>query len=238
MQRRWPVLASLGVNAGLIALLALIPARNLPQSAPSVIDVTLVERDEPEPEAEPDPLAPEPEPEPEPTDPVEDASPPPPDTKSAEQTPAHDRLPATGLQSPILAPPDETADAAPLTGRQRTSPDIDLPMFDARGAQQQERTETALRGLACNRLGRERPGWCDEAAPDSLDAPQPPAFAEEPDMARQEWAAFEPPEHKEWCPDSDGVIKDVVVTDQNPYRQGAAAAVGTLATSAAATCSD
>lgn len=238
VQRRWPVLASIGINAGLIALLALIPPRHLPSDAASVIEVTLVELDEPEtpePDTEPGPVTQEPEP----PEPAEEPAPPPPQTDSTVQAPAADTPPAPGPQSPILAQPDETADAAPRTGRRSDIPEIDLPIFDAPEARQQARTENALRGLACNRLGRERPDWCDEDETDILDAPQRPAFAEQPDMAPKEWADFELPERETWCGTSDGVIRDIFVADSNPYRQGAASAVGTLATdSLTAPCPD
>ena len=223
LKRRWPVFASVGVNAGMIALIALIPQRSLTPVEPDIIDVTLVELDE----ADPAEDEPEPEPEPEPAAPAESETAPAPEREAMIEVPTPE-TPPTGLQSPITAAPDETADAAPLTGRRGDIPQLDLPVFDAPEAQQQARAESALRGLACNRLGRERPDWCDEEESDGLDAPEPPEFAEQPDMAPKEWAAFELPRREAWCGQSDGVIRDVFVEDSNPYRQGAAAGIGTL----------
>lgn len=225
----------MGVNAGLVTLLALVPARSLPVPQQTAIEVTLVEPDAPEPEPEPDPV----EPEPETADVPEDPAPALPQPEIAAVGPEAESLPEPGPQSPVTALPGETADAAPLTGRRNDIPEIDLPVFAEPEARQRAATETALRGLACNRLGRERPGWCDEAVADVIDGPEPPAFAEQPVMAPKEWAAFELPEREEWCGQSDGVIRDVFVADSNPYRQGAAGAVGTLATdSLSAPCPD
>lgn len=230
MRRGWPVLASIGVNGALVALLL-----NLPQKAPSpgsnaraIIPVTLVQQ----------PPAPPPEPAPEPEDEPEPEPEPPPQAKPTPAPPARVGTPSNddsaSIQSPIIAGPGEAIDADRMAGDETDIPELDLPIFAGR----QERAAGALRAFRCNRLGAERPVWCDEDAPDVIEAAERPGFADVPTLAPMEWAAFELPEAEEWCPQSDGVIRDAIVETRNPNLQGAAAAVGQLAVSEAATCGD
>ena len=239
LRRSWPFLASFGINGALIALLLNLPQRSLPADpdTPDIIPVTLVEQASEPPEAEetaePREREPDQEPAPEPDPPpLADPEPLRPLALPATETPTPSER--TPVQSPVIAAPGETADAGRMAGGDSELPELDLPIL----AGPQARTRNALRGLSCNRLGKERPAWCDDGDGDVLEAVAKPGFAEDPTMAPKEWAEFEIPQREEWCPQSDGVIRDVVIEDQNPYRQGAAAAVGTLARSFEGGCSE
>ena len=142
--------------------------------------------------------------------------------------------PRTAVQSPVIARPDETVEADAMTGTGASdAPAVDLPVFAPPAA----RAETALQALACARLGRERPAWCDEAADgDVIEVAAGPSFAATPQVAPKEWADLDVPVREEWCPEADGVIKDVVVENDSPFLQGAAAMAGSLASSAATSC--
>ena len=226
VKRGWPVLASIGVNGALVALLL-----SLPQKAPgpdndprAIIPVTLVDLPpRPEPEPEEEEQAPEEDPPPQaereraPTPPAPSGNPSPNDTAA--------------IQSPIIARPDEAVDADQMAGSGPGVPELDLPVF----ADREERAAGALRTFRCGRLGRDRPAWCDDT-PDAIPAPARAGFADTPDMAAKAFADFQieamDPKVKEilaeGCGPSRGVIRDAVSEDTSYQRQGAHAAVGML----------
>ena len=226
VRRSWPVLASVGVNAALIAVLFSFPTGTFQgdDGAPDFIPVELVELPPELVEAEPEPL-------PDAPAAVEAVDPVPPAPSAA---PLPQAAPRTAVQSPVIARADEAVEADAMTGTGASdAPEVDLPVFAPPAA----RAETALQALACARLGRERPAWCDETADgDVIEVAARPSFAETPQIAPKEWAALDVPVREEWCPEADGVIKDVVVENDSPFLQGAAAMAGSLASSAADSC--
>ncbi|WP_084395791.1 hypothetical protein [Henriciella aquimarina] len=234
-RRAWFLLASAGLNIPLFWILANVPRAALTPPTPreTIIPVTLVEPPAPPPAPEP----PEPPPEEPPAPEEKSAQPAPPEPAASpapEETPPppDETSPAKGLTSPVIAAPGETADAAPSAGDETAFPELDFPMPST----QEDKTVTALRAFRCNQYGKDRPDFCSDEA-DAIEAPAPPAFAEEPDMAPKEWARFalERPDPAvqriiaEGCPPQDGVIQDVFTGSSNPNLQGAAGMVGMLA---------
>ncbi|HIG23752.1 MAG TPA: hypothetical protein EYG02_00240 [Henriciella marina] len=224
--RSWPMLASIGINGALIAVLLSFPTETSEddEGAPDFIRVELVELPPELAEAEPEIIS-------EDEAPVEAGEPAPPAPGPA---PVPQAAPRTAVQSPVIARPDEAVEADAMTGTDASdAPAVDLPVFAPPAA----RAETALQALACARLGRERPAWCDEAADgDVIEVAAGPSFAGTPQIAPKEWAALDVQVREEWCPEADGVIKDVVVENDSPFLQGAAAMAGSLASSAATSC--
>lgn len=218
------MLASVGVNAALIAVLFSFSTKTFEgdEGGPDFIPVELVGLPPERAEAEP---------EPEDEAPVEAEALVPPAPSAA---PLPQAAPRTAVQSPVIARADEAVEADAMTGTGASdAPEVDLPVFAPPAA----RAETALQALACARLGRERPAWCDETADgDVIEVAARPSFAETPQIAPKEWAALDVPVREEWCPEADGVIKDVVVENDSPFLQGAAAMAGSLASSAADSC--
>lgn len=224
--RSWPVLASVGVNAALIAVLFSFPTETFEgdDGAPDFIPVELVELPPELTEAEPEPLS----------DDLsaveaEDLAPPAPSPAPLPQT-----APRSLVQSPIIARADEAVEADAMTGTGASdAPEVDLPVFAPPAA----RAETALQALACARLGRERPAWCDEGTDsDVVEVAAPLGFAETPQIAPKEWADLDIPVRERWCSDADGVIADVVVQNDSPFLQGAGSMAGSLAISSAERC--
>ena len=220
------MLASVGLNAALIAVLFSFPTETFggDEGAPDFIPVELVELPPELAEAEPEPV-------PEDETPVEAVDPVPPAPSPA---PLPEAAPRSAVQSPVIARADEAVEADAMTGSGASdAPEVNFPVFAPPAA----RAETALQALACARLGRERPAWCDEAAGgDVIEVAARPSFAETPQIAPKEWAALDVPVREEWCPEADGVIKDVVVENDSPFLQGAAAMAGSLDSSAADSC--
>jgi len=224
MRRSWPVLASMGVNGAMIALFLRFPTGPIEgaESAPDFIPVELVELPPERAEPEPQPGAPLP---------IEAEQAPPPAPSPA---PAPQIEPRSAVQSPVIARADDAVEAEAMTGTStEDTPEADLPVFAATTA----RAENALQALACARLGRERPAWCDEAVDsDVIEVAARPAFAEAPRIAPKEWADLDTAPRERWCSDADGVIADVVVESDNPFLQGAASMAGSLAISSAERC--
>ncbi|MCZ4296547.1 hypothetical protein O4G74_00605 [Henriciella marina] len=220
------MLASVGVNAALIAVLFSFPTETFEgdEGAPDFIPVELVELPPELAEAEPEPA-------PDAPAAVEAGEPVPPAPSAA---PLPQTAPRTAVQSPVIARADEAVEADAMTGTGASdAPEVDLPVFAPPAA----RAETALQALACARLGRERPAWCDEVAVgDVIEVAARPGFAGTPQIAQKEWASLDVPVRQKWCPEADGVIKDVVVENDSPFLQGAAAMAGSLASSAADSC--
>ncbi|MEQ9315192.1 MAG: hypothetical protein RLN72_05025 [Henriciella sp.] len=219
-----PYLASAGINLLIVALVLAIPRSPAEDTTIEIIPVTLVE----EPELlEEDITPPEdvPTPEPEATLPAIETRPPKPATQDS-------WWPAQDLQSPIIAAPDETADA-------QTSTDA-VPALPSPPSPDVDQATAALQAFRCNRFGDDRPAFCDDQA-DPIKAVSQPAFAEQPNMIPKAWASFEIQQADmaltrllaEDCPVSDGVINDVFVATTNPNLQGAASAVGSLSAGSA-----
>ena len=224
--RSWPVLASVGVNAALIAVLFSFPTETFEDDdgAPDFIPVELVELPPELAEAEPEPLPDAPA-----AVEAEVLAPPAPSPAPLPQTAPH-----SAVQSPIIARADQAVEADAKTGTGASdAPEMDLTVFAPPAA----RAETALQALACARLGRERPTWCYEAAvADVIEVAAPPGFAERPQIAPKEWADLDIPVRERWCSDADGVIADVVVENDSPFLQGAGSMAGSLAISSAERC--
>lgn len=224
--RSWPVLASVGVNAALIAVLFSFPTDTFEgdEAATDFIPVELVELPPELAEAEPEPLPDAPA-----AVEAEDLAPP-----ATSPAPLPQTAPRSAVQSPIIARADEAVEADTMTGTGASDvPEVDLPVFSPPAA----RAENALQALACARLGRERPTWCDEAAVgDVIEVAAPSGFAETPQIAPKEWADLNIPVRERWCSDADGVIADVVVENDSPFLQGAGSMAGSLAISSAERC--
>ncbi|WP_147372362.1 hypothetical protein [Henriciella barbarensis] len=218
------MLASIGVNGAMIALFLGFPTDPLEgaESAPDFIPVELVElpHEGAEPESKPEtPL------------PIEAEQAPPPATGPA---PASQTEPRSAIESPVIARADEAVEAEAMTGTHiEDTSEADLPVFAPPNA----RAKNALQALACARLGRERPAWCDDAADSHvIEVATRPAFAETPQIAPKEWADLNVPVQEKWCPEADGVIADVVVENDSPFLQGAGSMAGSLAISSAERC--
>jgi len=227
--------ASLGVNLPAFWLLAAAFQSHPADAALTIIPVTLVEDVLTEP-----PLPAEPPPEP----PVDPAPPPPapivkpPPPAPADPAPLPPEPSAEAITSPVIAAPGETVDAQ-LPSPAPTGPppapalaETSLPQITGERAQ----AATALRGLACHRLGSDRPDWCDDETGHPGPALPVSSLADEPEMQAHAWKPFEIvlPDLElerlkaERCPPSGGVIKNVFQPSSSPYRQGIAGAGGTL----------
>ena len=201
------------MNAALFAVLAGVPGRDFSGPGEIVIPVTMVE------------IVPEPEPPPEPEPEAEAPAEPDPVVETAESTPPTPQ--PSPIRSPVIAAPDETADAVISSGDNSDDSEVTLPSIGPA----EEKAANALRAFQCNRLGANRPAHCDEAPKEIL-----ASLAEEPEMTPHEWEAFERPAidpailriWAEDCPPKDGVINDVFTQDTTYYRQGAHAGAGSL----------
>lgn len=235
----WFLAASFAVNLPVFWFLA--SAMRTSPGADTVIPVTLV--------APPEQSSPEPEPEPEP----EPAAPPERDLQSpATPAPASSREPAATrqpapaetpdppvqpvIETPVIAAPDEAPDEgavlsapAPETS---SMPDLALPSMPGSN----EKATAALQAFNCNRLGKPRPAYCDEAGPSAEAAAEVAALAESDEIEPKAWATFkvEVPDlalerlKAEKCPPRGGVIDNVFRPSSNPFQQGAGGMSGTL----------